>query len=143
MPSSRPSFLPLLVLQICAALLVFAMVMFWPGEWNRERWAGAIIAAPAMTLLVAARLQLGGSFSVSPQARNLVTHGIYSKIRNPIYVFSALLVLALLLTLQNPYLFAILAVLLPTQVIRAQREAKLLEENFGDDYRQYRKTTWF
>jgi protein-S-isoprenylcysteine O-methyltransferase Ste14 len=143
MPSGRRSFLPLLVLQSGAALLVFAMVIFWPGEWNKERWAGAILAVPATTLLLVARFQLGSSFSVSPQARQLITHGIYSKLRNPMYVFSALLVLAFLLTLQNPYLFLILAVLLPTQVIRAQREARLLEEKFGDDYRHYRKTTWF
>jgi protein-S-isoprenylcysteine O-methyltransferase Ste14 len=59
------------------------------------------------------------------------------------YVFSALLVLGFLLTLQNPYLFLIIAVLVPTQIIRAHQEAKLLEEKFGEEYREYRRKTWF
>src|SRR5581483_8623138 len=112
-------------------------------EWNKERWAGIIIAVPAMVLLLTARFQLGRSFSVSPQARKLVTRGLYSKIRNPMYVFSALLVLGFLLTLQRPLLFLILVVLLPTQIIRARQEAKVLEETFGEEYREYRKKTWF
>jgi protein-S-isoprenylcysteine O-methyltransferase Ste14 len=143
MPSGNRTFVPLLVAQTCAALLVFFLVIFWPGEWNAERWAGVMIAIPAMILLLTARFQLGRSFSVSPQARKLVTHGLYAKIRNPMYVFSALLVLGFLLTLQNPYLFLIIAVLVPTQIIRAHQEAKLLEEKFGDEYREYRKKTWF
>src|SRR5581483_8589965 len=102
MSSGNKSFVPLLIAQTCAALLVFFLVIFWRGEWNKERWAGIIIAVPAMVLLLTARFQLGRSFSVSPQARKLVTRGLYSKIRNPMYVFSALLVLGFLLTLQRP-----------------------------------------
>jgi protein-S-isoprenylcysteine O-methyltransferase Ste14 len=29
------------------------------------------------------------------------------------------------------------------QVIRARREAHVLEEAFGDAYREYRRKTWF
>jgi protein-S-isoprenylcysteine O-methyltransferase Ste14 len=141
--SGNRSFVPLLIVQSCAALLLFFLVMFWPGEWNTERWVGAIIAVPSMILLLTARFQLGRSFSVSPQARKLVTHGVYSKLSNPMYVFSALLVLGFLLTLQNPFLFVILAVLLPTQVVRAHQEGKVLEAKFGDEYREYRRRTWF
>ena len=143
MPSGTRGFVPLLIVQTCAALLVFAVVLSWPGEWNKQRWTGVIIAIPATILLLTARFQLGRSFSVSPQARKLVTHGLYSKIRNPMYVFSALLVAGFLLTLQNPYLLFILIVLVPTQIIRGHQEAKVLEAKFGDEYRAYRKGTWF
>jgi protein-S-isoprenylcysteine O-methyltransferase Ste14 len=143
MPSGNRSFVPLLIVQTSAALLVFAAVFSWPGEWKKQRWTGAIIAIPAVILLLFARFQLGRSFSVSPQARQLVTHGLYSKIRNPMYVFSTLLIVGFLLTLENPYLFLILAILVPTQIIRGHQEAKVLEEKFGDEYRQYRKRTWF
>ena len=37
-----------------------------------------------------ARHQLGDSFAVRAEAKKLVTHGIYSKIRNPIYIFGGL-----------------------------------------------------
>jgi protein-S-isoprenylcysteine O-methyltransferase Ste14 len=29
------------------------------------------------------------------------------------------------------------------QILRARREAKVLEEKFGDEYREYKKRTWF
>ena len=52
--------------------------------------AGAVIGLPSLALLVLARLELGSSFSVRPKAQTLVTHGLYSRIRNPIYVFGGL-----------------------------------------------------
>jgi protein-S-isoprenylcysteine O-methyltransferase Ste14 len=143
MSSGNRSFVPLLIAQTCAALLVLVVVLSWPGEWNKQRWAGAMIAIPAVILLLSARFELGRSFSISPQARKLVTRGLYSKIRNPMYVFSTLMVVGFLLTVENPYLFIILAVLVPTQIIRAHKEAKVLEEKFGDEYREYRSRTWF
>ena len=67
---------PFLVLQFCVALLVLALASFRPGEWNTLRWAGLIIAILAAVPLFVARYQLGKSFSVTPQARELVTYGI-------------------------------------------------------------------
>src|SRR5947208_3359261 len=106
-----------LIIQLCAAAGLLTFIAFSPGEWNAQRWAGLMIAIPATILLFTARLQLGRSFTVRPQARELVTQGIYSKIRNPIYVFSAFLVLAIALTLQKLAILAVLLVLIPAQVI--------------------------
>ena len=94
-------------------------------------------------MLFTARLQLGRSFAVRAQAPELVTQGIYSKIRNPIYVFSALLVLALALTLHNVQILALLLILIPVQIMRARKESAVLEAKFGDEYRRYRQQTWF
>jgi protein-S-isoprenylcysteine O-methyltransferase Ste14 len=54
------------------------------------RIAGLAIMLVAFPLLTVARVQLGDAFSVTPQARQLVTHGLYSRIRNPVYVFGLL-----------------------------------------------------
>jgi protein-S-isoprenylcysteine O-methyltransferase Ste14 len=80
---------------------------------------------------------------VTAQARKLVTHGLYAKIRNPIYVFSSMMVLGVLLVVQKPILFLFLAVLIVIQTWRAHKEAQVLEAKFGDEYREYRRHTWF
>jgi protein-S-isoprenylcysteine O-methyltransferase Ste14 len=86
---------------------------------------------------------LGKSFSVRAKATALVTNGIYSRIRNPIYVSGILLFFGVFLMLGYPQMLLIFVVLIPLQVIRARREAAVLEAEFGDEYREYRKRTWF
>ena len=90
-----------------------------------------------------ARRQLGVSFSVRPQARQLVTTGFYAKLRHPIYVFGTMAVLLVLLALQGWQALVIWAILIPVQVIRARREEKVLAEAFGADYETYHSSTWF
>ena len=136
-------FTPFLIFQILAVVLIIIVMMLWPGAWNVSRWIGLMLALPSAILLIIARYQIGRSFSVTPQARELVTHGLYSKIRNPIYVFAGLFALGVLLVLQMPVLFILFAIMIPVQIVRARREAKVLESKFGDAYREYRKTTWF
>ncbi|SRR6476660_4807042 len=134
---------PLFVFQFCVVVVVILAVVFRPGQWSVARWVGLAVAIPAAVLLFTARWQLGASFSVTPQARALVTHGVYSKIRNPIYVFSALMLLGVLIALQYRYAFLLLALLIPIQMVRAHQESKILEATFGDEYRKYRMGTWF
>ena len=100
---------PLFVFQFCVVVVVILAVVFRPGHWSVARWVGLAVAIPAAVLLFTARWQLGASFSVTPQARALVTRGVYSKIRNPIYVFSALMLLGVLIALQYRYAFLLLA----------------------------------
>ena len=136
-------FTAFLIFQFCAALIVILLMVFRPGPWSIARWTGLGIALPAAVLLFLARWQLGRSFSVTPQARQLVTHGLYSKIRNPIYIFSGLMVAGILISLQRPYALLFLLVLIPVQILRTNKESKVLEAKFGEAYREYRAKTWF
>lgn len=129
--------------QLTAALLVHLIILFGLGPWNTARTVGLLIALPSLVLLFIARFQLGRSFTVTAQAKILVTHGLYSKIRNPMYTFAWLLTLGFLIALQKPYLFVLLPVLLLVQITRVHQEARVLEEKFRDQYREYRKKTWF
>ena len=134
---------PFFILQFCLALIVISVVAFRPGAWNGVRLAGFCVAVAAAVLLFTARWQLGKSFSVTPQARELVTWGLYSKIRNPIYVFSSLFVAGVLISLQNRYALLLLLALIPVQIVRARQESKVLEARFGEEYRRYKAGTWF
>ena len=111
--------------------------------WTPERVAGAVIAAVGLVLLLVARIQLGRSFAVSAQARKLVTTGLYSRIRNPIYVFSALFLCGVAIAMGRPVLLLVLLVLVPVQISRARKEERVLTEAFGEEYVRYKAQTWF
>jgi protein-S-isoprenylcysteine O-methyltransferase Ste14 len=132
-----------LVIQLGAAVVLGCFVVLWPGPWNHERDFGVALAMVGILMLFTARFQLGRSFSVTAQARKLVTNGIYSRIRNPMYVFSFMMVVGVLLVVQKPMLFVLPGILLVAQIIRAHKEAQVLEAKFGDEYREYRRGTWF
>ena len=93
--------IPALVVPVICLLLY----LFVPGlrqrPWTALRIAGAIVAIAGYSLFITARIQLGKSFSVSPQAKELVTHGLYSRIRNPIYVSVGVMWLGLIVALQS------------------------------------------
>ena len=72
-----------------------------------------------------------------------MTHGIYRRIRHPVYVFSAIGIAGLLLYMDLPKLFAVFLIIVPMQVLRAWQEGRVLEERFGEEYRAYKRNTWF
>lgn len=114
-----------------------------PTPWNVQRYVGTVLAVLGISFVGVARFQLGKSFSIKPEAHKLVTNGLYSKIRNPIYVFGVVMLTGLSLVLQKPVFWAALIVVVVAQTIRARREARVLEAAFGDAYREYRGKTWF
>jgi protein-S-isoprenylcysteine O-methyltransferase Ste14 len=107
------------------------------------RLIGVAVAIAGLFGVIIARYTLGKSFSVRARATALVTRGIYSRIRNPIYVSGILLFFGVFLMLGHPQMLLIFVILIPLQVVRARREAAVLEAEFGDEYREYRKRTWF
>ena len=115
----------------------------WPGPHGPVRLIGLLLGLIGLGGTIVARYTLGRSFSWVPKATGLVSGGIYSRIRNPIYVSGTILVVGVALMMGRAELLAILLVLIPVQIIRARREAAVLEAKFGDKYREYRKRTWF
>jgi len=120
-----------------------SVFQFGPGPHGLARWLGLLLGSIGLGGVILARYTLGRSFSVVPKATELVTSGIYSRIRNPIYVSGMILLVGIVLILWRPELLIILLVLIPMQIIRARREAAVLEAKFGDAYREYRQRTWF
>lgn len=139
----RPRFLILTVVQIVAIGVLCWVLVTLNTPWNVQRYVGTALVVIGIIGIVMARIELGRSFSVRAEAHKLVTTGIYSKIRNPIYLFGMVMIAGLILVVQRPILFIALFILLIGQTIRARREARVLEAAFGDAYREYRRKTWF
>ncbi len=119
--------------------IIFAAML----PWTWWRITGFAIAVPAFALLFVSRLQLGHAFSVTPKASTLVTSGIYSRIRNPIYVFASIMALGLIIWSGLPWLLVLLAILVSMQIVRSRKEAEVLATKFGDEYLKYKEKTWF
>jgi protein-S-isoprenylcysteine O-methyltransferase Ste14 len=131
-------------LPLVAGLLLLGLIIHSaPGPHGLARSIGLLLAPIGLAGVILSRYTLGRSFSVAPRATALVTRGIYSRIRNPIYISGVVFLIGLALILGRPELLAVLLVIIPMQIIRARREAAVLEAKFGDAYREYRERTWF
>ncbi len=113
-----------------------------PAVWSPLNILGLCAASAAFVLWSVARFQLGKSFAVTAQARQLVTRGLYSKLRNPIYLFGSLFLAGYILLLWRPRWLLILVAVIPLQIWRARKEARVLEAKLGEEYRAYRAKTW-
>ena len=131
-------------LPLVAGLLLLGLIVHSaPGPHGLARSIGLLLGLIGLAGVILSRYTLGRSFSVAPKATALVTTGIYSRIRNPIYISGVVFLIGLALILGRPELLAVLLVIIPMQIIRARREAAVLEAKFGDAYREYRERTWF
>ena len=110
---------------------------------NGETLAGVALAALWLALTILARVQLGKSFAVTPKATDLVTHGLYSRLQHPMYVFVDLTLCGIALAVHHWYVLLLLVILVPLQIRNAHRERTLLREKFGERYEIYRRATWF
>jgi protein-S-isoprenylcysteine O-methyltransferase Ste14 len=130
-------------LALVIVVMPFFVMYFWGLPWTAPRIAGLAIAIPGFLLLALARVQLGRAFSVQAKASTLVTTGLYSRIRNPIYVFGGVAIAGFMLWANQPRLLLLLVVLIPMQVWRSRVEARVLTEKFGAQYLEYKRQTWF
>jgi protein-S-isoprenylcysteine O-methyltransferase Ste14 len=133
------------LLTLAIAIFTLAVLLVHAPEvvWSTEKVIGAVIAGLSFPLFVLARWQLGSSFSVKAKASRLVTTGLYSRIRNPIYLFGGLFVVGLSLFLSPWGPLVVALVIVPMQVVRARREERVLAEAFGEEYERYKSKTWF
>jgi protein-S-isoprenylcysteine O-methyltransferase Ste14 len=128
-------------------IVIIAAVMFLIEMpeivWSVAKVIGAVMIAISLPLFVLARWQLGNSFSIQAKATTLVTTGLYSRIRNPIYLFGGLLVagVSLFLSPWGPLVVALLIV--PLQIYRSRNEERVLARAFGEEYERYKSKTWF
>jgi protein-S-isoprenylcysteine O-methyltransferase Ste14 len=125
------------------AFATFIAFLISRHDYGARFFIGMAIATVGIALWVLARIQLGSSFAVTAQAKKLVTTGLYSKIRNPIYLFGGIGYVGLFVALGNWTWLGVFLLLYTYQIPRIKKEERVLEEAFGDEYRQYKASTWF
>ena len=130
------------LLDFVAYLIIFIYAA-WRAPNDAGRWIGVGIAVPSFALWLLARWQLGRSFTLAAEARALVTHGLYARVRHPVYIFSTLVLVGTALCLRS-FLFGLYVVaVIVLQIVRIRREDAVLLAEFGDRYHAYRRATWF
>ncbi|HEY5474865.1 MAG TPA: methyltransferase, partial [Candidatus Limnocylindrales bacterium] len=108
-------------LAIYLVFLAFAVVV---GQHVLLWYVGIGVSLIMVPFWFAARWQLGASFSVRPDARELVTSGLYSKFRHPVYVFGGMAWFGALLVLLGWRAIVIWLIVAVIEVIRARREER-------------------
>lgn len=134
---------PWILALVLAPTLWVQVMLVHDGAWDWHFTAGLVLIVPSFAGWVIARHQLGDALVGRAEARTLVTHGLYARIRHPVYVSAECLSLGIIIFMHAPRLLALWIPAVLWQISRARRETRVLETAFGEAFREYRRTTWF
>jgi protein-S-isoprenylcysteine O-methyltransferase Ste14 len=98
-----------------------------------------IIAGAAGSLIAVS--WLGRSFSLMPEARQLVTSGPYAFIRHPLYAAEMIGIAGLMVQFKQPWAVILGALVFGLQYWRTVFEERVLQEAYPN-YGLYREQTW-
>lgn len=130
---------------VCAAAWAVAYALLGPeafGVWATGDWlrvAALVLLASGLLLMMLAQRQMGASWRIGIESErtSLVTRGLYSRVRNPIY--TALLLAAAGFAALTPSAWMLLALAQAALAIGLQ--ARLEEEHLlrvhGEEYRAH------
>jgi protein-S-isoprenylcysteine O-methyltransferase Ste14 len=108
------------------------------------RWIGAALGAIAIPLLYWMFASLGKNITDTVEIRKehkMVTDGPYRYIRHPMYLFSLIYMCGMSMAAANWFILASGCITLMMLVFRTPIEEAELIEKFGDQYRNYMKST--
>ncbi|HNB51198.1 MAG TPA: isoprenylcysteine carboxylmethyltransferase family protein [Anaerolineales bacterium] len=131
----------------CFLYMIYPQALTWSFFTLPDgvRWAGGAVALfVCMPLLVWAQNSLGNNVSttvITRQEHQLITHGPYRWIRNPLYSIATLYFVSLALVAASWFLLAAIALALVLLTLRLPKEEAGLIARFGDEYREYMKRT--
>lgn len=112
------------------------------ADLSASAWAGLVLAAAGLALLLASHRALDGNFSTTidvGEGRRLVTTGPYARIRHPMYVAYLLFFLGLIPLSGDPSFGGLgMLIILSLMVLRIRYEERILADHFGAAYEAYR-----
>lgn len=122
---------------IYSALLVY----FWKASINN--FIGFALLLAGFIFWIKSLGDIGSSFQVSPKAKKLVTTGMYSKFRHPIYYSGILGDIGLVIYSLNWIILVIASIIFLIQLTRINNEERILTSKFKKKYIEYKNQTWF
>lgn len=128
-------------------LIILFLSIIFRHQFNGGEYLlaiGFIIVAIGVVIVIIGIMTLGEYFTTSINPKGLVTHGIYSKIRHPMFIGAILVYLGIEFIFQSIYgLLLVIFVLIPFYIYSAIEEEKMLLKKFKDKYTAYKKKTLF
>ena len=124
----------------------FALVLVWQAEatYPQVLVGLALVAGGELLRLMAVRTAGGSTRTRSVGARQLVTWGLYSHTRNPLYIGNLLLWTGVVIFAGGPYtpwlLAAVFILFLVQYTLIISLEEATLAELFGESYAAYRES---
>jgi protein-S-isoprenylcysteine O-methyltransferase Ste14 len=109
------------------------------------RYAGLLLYATGNGLAFAALRSLGKQYSgyvTLQEDHRLVQTGLYSVIRHPIYLRALLVAVGIPLIFRSWLWIALLLLIIPFVATRIRQEERLLADQFGAEFEDYRRRTW-
>ncbi len=111
-------------------LVVLLVVVPAPEPSLLQSVMGLVLVAIGGALSAVAVSFLGRSLSIMPEARELVTHGVYSIVRHPLYLAEEIAVLGIIVQLFSLPAMALLVVHVAIQIQRMKYEEAVLSKTF-------------
>lgn len=144
----------MLVIRILGLVLWFSPLIYlinpaWMA-WSKlglpegARWFGVVLGLICVPLIYWLFSSIGSSItpvSATRAEHKLVTHGIYRYVRHPLYIVGSSLFIAFGLMADNWFIMSLGVFAFIAMAIRTPKEEANLIEKFGDEYREYMKTT--
>jgi protein-S-isoprenylcysteine O-methyltransferase Ste14 len=119
------------------ALPEFARALPWYGAL---RMAAAIVAPASLAAIVKCWSRMGKDWRMAVTAepdQALITDGLFSRMRHPIYAFSMLLVLCTVVVVPTVPMALCGAGLVALWVVKAYNEERHMLRQHGDEYARY------
>ena len=118
------------------------LILLTPRSPSDALWdsLSTVLILLGTTMAILAVLDLGRSMSIMPEARQLVTGGLYGRVRHPLYLAEEIAVLGFCLQFRNWQAAPILMVHLYFQIRRMDWEEGILAKAFPR-YAEYRQRT--
>tara|TARA_Y100000310_G_C20626110_1_gene785993 strand:+ start:1222 stop:1635 length:414 start_codon:yes stop_codon:yes gene_type:complete len=128
-------------------IVLFSLLSIYPIIWRYSATYSYSIGVFAIGLGLiiwwAGRLTLGDAATWLPIAKKIVTRGIYSKIRHPIYIGQALCAAGWIFIIESLAVRVICVAIILITIVRAILEERVLTKRFGKQYLEYKKRTLF